>query len=271
MKPRTVEELALMRESGRMSALALKNVIAAVKSGVTLKELEAVVARTIEAEGGTASFKTVPGYHWYTCININEEVVHGIPRDIVLKKGDKVSIDLGALYKGWHTDTAWSVIVESEYAEHDASRSADELGSESEREEIKKKKRFLSAGEEALWAGVSKAVAGNRIGDIGSAMQKTIEGAGFEVVRSLIGHGVGKELHEDPEIPGYGKAGTGLVLEEGQTIAIEAIYTETTQEVVLAEDGWTIASEDGSLGGLFEMTVIVGKDKAEVITDWRKV
>lgn len=263
MIPRTAEELDLMRESGRMSALALKNVIAAVKSGVTLKELEEVVAKTIEAEGGTASFKTVPGYHWYTCININEEVVHGIPRDIVLKKGDKVSIDLGALFKGWHTDTAWSVIVESE--------SADELGSESEREEIKNKKRFLLTGEEALWAGVKKAVAGNRIGDISHAIQTTIEGGGFEVVRSLIGHGVGKELHEEPEIPGYGKAGTGLVLEEGQTIAIEAIYTETTQEVVLAEDGWTIASEDGSLGGLFEMTVIVGKDKAEVITDWRKV
>jgi len=247
MKPRTADELELMRKSGKMSALALKNVIAAVKSGVSLKELEEVVAKTIEAEGGTASFKTVPGYNWYSCININEEVVHGIPRDIVLKKGDKVSIDLGALYKGWHTDTAWSVIVDEEPSV------------------------FLRVGEEALWAGVKKAVAGNRIGDISHAIQTTIEGGGFEVVRSLIGHGVGKELHEEPEVPGYGKAGTGMVLQEGQTIAIEAIYTESTQEVVLAPDGWTIASEDGSLGGLFEMTVIIGKDKAEVITDWRKV
>lgn len=247
MKPRSAEELELMRKSGKMSALALKNVIAAVKSGVTLKELEEVVAKTIEAEGGTASFKTVPGYHWYSCININEEVVHGIPRDIVLKKGDKVSIDLGALYKGWHTDTAWSVIVDEDPS------------------------TFLRVGEEALWAGVKKAVAGNRIGDISHAIQTIIEGGGFEVVRSLIGHGVGKELHEEPEVPGYGKAGTGMVLQEGQTIAIEAIYTESTQEVVLAPDGWTIASEDGSLGGLFEMTVIIGKDKAEVITDWRKV
>lgn len=256
MKPRKPEELELMRKSGEMSAKALKNVLAAVKIGVTLVELEKVVAETIENLGGTASFKTVPGYHWYSCININEEVVHGIPREIVLKKGDKVSIDLGALYKGWHTDTAWSVIVD---------------GEGEVTEEIKKRKKFLAVGEEALWKGIKKAVSGNRIGDISAAMQETIEGAGFEVVRSLVGHGIGKELHEEPEVPGFGKAGTGMVLQEGMTIAIEAIYTESTQDVVLAEDGWTIASSDGSLGGLFEMTVIVGKQEAEVVTDWRKV
>jgi methionyl aminopeptidase len=257
--PRKPEELKLMRKSGEMSAHALKNVLKAVKSGVSLEELEAVVAETIEEMGGTASFKTVPGYHWYSCININEEVVHGIPRDIRLKKGDKVSIDLGALYKGWCTDTAWSVIVED--------------GEESEisDEEIIRRKKFLAVGEEAMWAGIKNAVAGKRIGDISEAMQKTIEGAGFEVVRSLVGHGIGKELHEAPEVPGFGKAGTGMVLQEGNTIAIEAIYTESTREVVLAPDGWTIASADGSLGGLFEMTVIVGKDRAEVITDWRKI
>jgi methionyl aminopeptidase len=247
VKPRSPEELELMRKSGEMSAKALKNVIKAVKSGVTLAELEKVVADTIEGLGGTSSFKTVPGYHWYTCININEEVVHGIPREIVLKKGDKVSIDLGALYKGWHTDTAWSLIVDEEPS------------------------KFLRVGEEALWKGIKNAVAGKRVGDISHAIQETIEGSGYEVVRSLVGHGVGKELHEGPEIPGFGKAGTGPVLQEGMTIAIEAIYTESTQDVVLAEDGWTIASSDGSLGGLFEMSVIVGKNEAEVITDWRKV
>ena len=254
MKSRSSEELDLMRKSGEMSAKALKNVLAAVKPGVNLQELEQVVAQTIEELGGTSSFKTVPGYHWYSCITVNEEVVHGIPRDIVLKDGDKVSIDLGALYKGWHTDTAWSVIV----------------GEPTETEDYKRKKKFLSVGEEAMWAGVKKAVAGNRIGDISHAMQTTIEGGGYEVVRSLVGHGVGKELHEDPEVPGFGRAGTGPVLVEGMTIAIESIYTESTQNVVLASDGWTIVSSDGSLGGLFEMSVIVGKDKAEVLTDWRK-
>ncbi len=254
VKPRSSEELELMRKSGEMSAKALKNVIAAVRPGVNLQELEKIVADTIEEQGGTSSFKTVPGYHWYSCITVNEEVVHGIPRDIVLQNGDKVSIDLGALYKGWHTDTAWSVIV-----------------GEEDSEDYRKKKKFLTIGEESMWAGIKKATAGNRIGDISHAMQTTIEGAGYEVVRSLVGHGVGKELHEDPEVPGFGKAGTGPVLVEGMTIAIESIYTESSQNVVLASDGWTIVSSDGSLGGLFEMTVIIGKDKAEVITDWRKV
>lgn len=290
MKPLTKEELDLMRKSGEMSAKALKNVLFAVKSGVSLVDLEKVVADTIEELGGTASFKTVPGYHWYSCITVNEEVVHGIPRDIVLRKGDKVSIDLGALYKGWHTDTAWSVVVEGE-ADQRVSESANQQIDEDESKseiahlqrnrapgaksetnaEVDKRRKFLAVGEEALWAGVKKAVAGNRIGDISEAMQKTVEGGGYEVVRSLVGHGVGRELHEDPEVPGFGKAGTGPVLHEGMTIAIEAIYTESSQEVKLADDGWTISSADGSLGGLFEMTVIVGKDKAEVITDWRKV
>ena len=259
MKPRSAEELTLMRKSGEMSAHALKNVLKAVKSGVTLAELEKVVADTIEGMGGTASFKTVPGYHWYSCVNINEEVVHGIPRDIALKRGDKVSIDLGALYKGWHTDTAWSVIVE----DGEPSTISDE--------EIARRKKFLAVGEEAMWKGIKKAIAGNRIGDISAAMQQTIEGGGYQVVRSLVGHGVGKELHEEPEVPGFGRAGTGPLLQEGQTIAIEAIYTEGSREVVLAKDGWTIASADGSLGGLFEMSLIVGKTEAEVLTDWRKV
>jgi methionyl aminopeptidase len=236
-----------MRKSGEMSAKALKAVLEAVKSGVNLVELEKIVADTIEGLGGESSFKTVPGYHWYSCITVNNEVVHGIPRDIVLKKGDKVSIDLGALYQGWHTDTAWSVIVDE------------------------KPSKFLNVGEEAMWAGIKKAVAGNRVGDISEAIQKVIEGSGYQVVRSLVGHGVGLELHEEPEVPGFGRAGTGMVLLEGMTIAIEAIYTESTKDVVLADDGWTIVSSDGSLGGLFEMTVIIGKEKAEVITDWRKV
>ncbi len=255
--PRSENELELMRKSGEMSAVALKNVLQAAKSGVSLVELEKVVRDTIEGLGGKSSFQTVPGYHWYSCITVNEEVVHGIPREIVLKAGDKVSIDLGALYQGWHTDTAWSVIV----GEESSDKSQESSG----------KRKFLAVGEEALWAGIKKAVAGNRVGDVSEAIQKVIEGGGYQVVRSLVGHGVGKELHEEPEIPGFGKAGTGMVLQEGMTIAIEAIYTEGSQNVVLADDGWTIVSSDGSLGGLFEMTVIVGKDKAEVITDWRKV
>lgn len=236
-----------MRASGRMSAKAMKKVLSFVKEGVTLQELDKIAEEEIKSLGGSSSFKTEKGYHWTTCLTINNEVVHGIPRDIKLKKGDKLSIDLGAIFKGWHTDTSWSVIVEGEATP------------------------FLKVGEQALWKGIKKAVAGGRVGDISEAIQTTIEGSGYKVVRALVGHGVGRSLHEDPEIPGIGVAGTGPILVEGQTVAVEAIYTERTREIKVANDGWTVLSSDGSLGGLFEMTVLIGKKKSEVLTDWRKV
>ena len=243
----TKDEQSKMRASGRMSAKAMKKVLASVKEGVTLKALDIIAEEEIKLLGGKSSFKYEPGYEWTSCITVNDEVVHGIPRDTPLKKGDKVSIDLGAFFGGMHSDTSWSVIVDGEQT------------------------KFLKVGEEALWKGVSKAIANNHVGDISQAIQDTIEGAGYEVVKAMVGHGVGKKLHMDPEIPGIGKAGTGPLLQEGQSIAVEAIYTEGTREVKVASDGWTVSSEDGSLGGLFEMTVIVGKKKAEVVTDWRKV
>lgn len=241
----TKADLEKIRKSGRISAQALKKALVSAKEGITLLELDTIITDEILSLGGELSFPTVEGYRYASCLTLNDEVVHGIPRDIKLKNGDKLSIDLGTLYQGWHTDCAWSVIVGGE------------------------KSKFLTVGEEAMWRGVKKAVVGNRVGDISEAIQQSIEGAGFEVVRALVGHGVGKQLHEDPEIPGFGKAGVGPILMENQTLAIEAIYTEGTKEVVQASDGWTISSSDGSLGGLFEMSVIVGKNKAEVLTDWR--
>lgn len=244
---RTEAELELIRESGRISALALKKVLAAVKEGVSLLDLEKIAEETIKSEGAALSFRTEPGYFWATCLTVNNEVVHGIPRDIILKNGDVLSVDLGALYKGWHTDTAWSVVVGGG------------------------KSKFLSVGEEAMWKGIKQAKAGNRIGDISNAIQKTVEGAGYSVVRSLVGHGVGKSLHEDPMIPGVGKAGTGIVLKPGMTLAIEAIYTEGNGKVANLDDGWTIVSADGTMGGLFEMSIIVTEGEPEVLTDWRKI
>ncbi|MBI2022305.1 type I methionyl aminopeptidase [Candidatus Daviesbacteria bacterium] len=236
-----------MRKSGAISAFAMKQVLKAVKPGANLKTLDAIAEEAIVRKGAKPSFMTVPGYKWTTCLTINEEVVHGIPRDIVLKEGDKLSIDLGAVYKGWHTDTAWSLMVG---------------GSKSE---------FLDCGEKAMWDGISKAVAGNTIGDISNAIQTEIESKGYSVVRTLVGHGVGRQLHEEPEVPGIGERGMGLLLEKGVTLAIESIYAKGDHEVVLANDGWTIVSKDGSLGGLFEMTVVVGDKKPKVLTDWRKV
>ncbi len=249
VQTRTPDELQLMRKSGQITAKALKYAIQMVSPGMTMRDLDLLVEGEIQRLGGESSFKTVPDYHWTTCLNVNDEVVHGIPRDIKLQKGDVLKIDLGAMYKGWHTDTAWTVVVGDEPTEE--------------------QEKFLKAGEEAMWKGVAQAREGKRIGDIGHAMQSVIEGAGYSVVRSLIGHGIGRSGHEEPEIPGYGKPDTGMKLKAGMTLAIEAIYAAGKHQVYTMDDGWTIATEDGSMAGCFEMTVIVGKKGPEIITDIR--
>jgi methionyl aminopeptidase len=247
VKPRSKEELELMRESGRISAAALKKVIESIKVGVSGLELDKIAEEEIKRLGGESSFKTVKGYNWTICITVNEQVVHGIPTNRKVEEGDIVSIDLGTVYKGWHTDTAWSVLV----------------GKDSE------KQRLLNIGEEALWLGIKQAVPGNTVGDIGAAIQSKVEGAGYSIVRSLVGHGVGKHLHEEPEVPGYGRAGTGLMLQAGMTLAVEVIYNQGSADVILEDDNWTISTKDGSQAGLFEMTIIVGKEP-QILTDWRK-
>ncbi len=242
MRPRNKHELSLMRQSGKITALALKKAIKKIAVGVTAIELDKEIEAEIKRLGGELSFTTVPGYKWASCITFNEQVVHGIPIDRKIKKEDIVSIDLGTLYKGWHSDAAWTIEVNN------------------------KKNEFLEIGEKALWDGISKAVEGNNIGDISAAIQQKVESAGYSIVRSLVGHGVGKSLHEEPEIPGVGIAGKGIELKKGMTLAIEVIYTKGKPGVVLEADNWTISSADGSMSGLFEMTVVVGREKAEVLT-----
>ncbi len=238
-----------MRKSGQITASALKKVLENIKVGISGLELDKIAEQEIKRLGGEPSFKTVKGYKWTTCITFNEQVVHGIPTQRVVCEGDLVSIDLGVVYQGWHTDSAWSVLVDG-----------------GKIEDRRLKIEFLKVGEEALWDGIAKAVDGNRIGDISEAIQKKVEGAGYSVVRSLVGHGVGRALHEDPEVPGFGKVGTGLVLKKGMSLAIEVIYNMGQYGVVLEEDGWTVSSADRSLTGLFEMTVVVKAKKAEVLT-----
>jgi methionyl aminopeptidase len=251
VKPKTEGELELMKKSGKIAASALKQAIKGSKMGVSASEVDAVAGQEILKLGGDWSYKTVPGYKWATCVNFNEGVVHGIPTDRKIINGDLISVDLAVMYKGWHTDCAWSVLV-----------GEDKTG---------EARKFLAVGEEALWLGIRQAIEGNTVGDISNAIQTKVEGSGYQVVRSLVGHGVGRALHEDPEVPGYGEKGTGLVLQEGMTLAIEVIYAKGTSKVELAQDGWTYISSDGSISGLFEMTVIVGKKAAGVLTDWRKV
>ena len=260
MKARNAYEQELVRRSGQISAKALKKALDAIKVGVTELEVDEIAQREIYKLGGDLSYKSVPGYKYATCITVNEQVVHGIPTDRKFESDDLVSVDLAVVYKGWHTDCAWSILVGGS-VDQSVGRSEDR----------KEKKRFLQTGEDALWLGIAQAVNGNRVGDISSVIQEKIEKNGYSVVRSLVGHGVGRSLHEDPEIPGFGAKGTGVGLKTGMSLAIEVIYAKGGKDVILEEDGWTYSTEDRSWGGLFEMTVIVGKGKAEVLTDWRSV
>lgn len=240
-------ELKLMRQSGKIAGQALKKAIQAAKPGVNGFEIDKIAEKEIYSLGGDLSYKSVPSYRFATCVTVNEQVVHGLPTSVNLKAGDLVSVDLAVVYKGWHTDCAWSVIVPGQAAD-------------------KEKERFLKVGEEALWEGIAQATAGKKVGDISNAIGIKVEGSGYHVVRSLVGHGIGKSLHETPEIPGVGSKNTGMVLKNGMTLAVEVIYTKGTSEVVLDKDGWTYSSADKSWGGLFEMTIVVGKEKAEVLT-----
>lgn len=251
IKKRNSYEISLMRKSGKIAGSALKKAIDSIKVGVSELEIDKIAADEIYRLGGDLSYKSVPGYKFATCITPNEQVVHGIPTDRKFVSGDLVSVDLAVEYRGWHTDCAWSVLVSGQGT---GDRQQDE------------KKKFLKVGQEALYDGIARAVDGNRVGDISSAIQQRIEGAGYSVVRSLVGHGVGKGLHEEPEIPGYGQKGTGPILKNGMSLAIEVIYSRGKYDVILEKDGWTYSTADSSWGGLYEATVIVGKKKAEILT-----
>ncbi|HEY5601294.1 MAG TPA: type I methionyl aminopeptidase [Patescibacteria group bacterium] len=238
----------LMKRSSQIAAGALKEVVKYVRAGITTKELDGIAHAQITKAGATPSFQTVDNYKYTICTTVNDEVVHGLPTDYKLQEGDVLGIDIGALYKGYHSDCAVSVIV----------------GKSDDRKE-----KFLMTGKEALNKAISKARVGNKVGDISAEIQRIIEGAGYSPVKALTGHGVGQELHEDPIIPCFGRAGTGPKIREGMALAIEAIYGENTGEITYKNgDGWTIATKDGSLGGLFEKTVLVQKSGPIVLTNW---
>lgn len=234
-----------MREAGRIAALALAEVESHIKIGVSTNELDKIAQSVILKNKAESSFKKVKGYKYCICATPNDRVVHGIPGNYKLKKGDVIGIDLGAFYKGYHSDLAHTYIV------------GGDGGS---------KKKFLEVGERALWKAISKAKVGNKIGDISNEIQNTVEGAGYSVVKELVGHGVGKELHEDPLVPGIGKKGTGVEIKEGMVLAIEIIYNMGKPDVSLLSDNWTIISKDNSYSGLFERTVAVTKKGPVVLT-----
>ena len=251
IKIKTKEEIEIMTVSGHILAETLFEVLEHVKPGVSEIELDKLADKLIAEKGGEPGFKKVKGYHHATCISTNDVVVHGIPSDYKLKEGDVIGIDCGVYYKGFHTDMSETIRVRNSKL-----RVQDD--------EVDK---FLQTGKKALEEGMKAAKLGNHVGDISKAIQDMVEGSGYAIVRSLVGHGVGRDLHEEPEIPGYlyGNIGKTPVLKEGMTIAVEVIYNMGKNEVVLAnDDGWTIKTRDGSFSGVFERTLAI-TDKGTVV------
>src|SRR3989344_2790923 len=240
-----------MKHAGKILASVLTTIVKEIKPGVTELELDKLAERLILEKGGEPGFKKVKGYNHTICVATNNVVVHGIPTTYKIQKGDIVCIDCGVYYKGYHTDMAETVLVKE-------NTSSD-----------KKKEMFLETGKLALEKAIRVAKAGNRVGDISKTIQEIVEKDGYSIVRSLVGHGVGKELHEKPEIPGYliGDIRKTPLLKPGMTIAVEIIYNMGRSDVVYkGSDGWTIQTEDGSLSGVFERTILITKGDPVILT-----
>ncbi len=240
---KTQEQIEIMKVGGNISSNCLKLALNMAEAGVSLKEIDSAVEDFILKNKAKPSFKTVPGYRFSTCININEGLVHGIPNEYIIKKGDLVKIDLGVLYGGFHTDTSGTKEIETNI-----------------------ESKFLEAGQICIENAIQNCQIGNKLGDVSYAMQHSIESRGFSVSKSLVGHGIGKELHEDPLVPPYGKPGTGITLKEGLVLAIEIIYQKGSHQLKTLDDGWTIVTKDGSLGALWEHTVAITRKGPVVLT-----
>ncbi|MCL5746735.1 MAG: type I methionyl aminopeptidase [Patescibacteria group bacterium] len=255
IKIKNEEQIKIMSISGHILAESLFEVVKHVKPGATEIELDELAEKLILEKGGEPGFKKVPGYHNTICISTNDVVVHGVPTNYKLKEGDVVGIDCGVFYKGFHSDMSETVRVKPQTSNLKPQKDGVD--------------KFLETGKRALEEGIKAAKPGNHVGDISKTIQDIVERQGYSVVRSLVGHGVGKELHEDPEIPGYlvEPVNKTPVLKVGMTIAIEVIYNMGKSDVVYGNnDGWTIKTEDGRLSGLFERTVAITKNGPVILT-----
>ena len=239
-------EIEAMKEAGRVSAKALREVGAAIRPGITTLELDEIAEAVIRSEGGKPAFKGYGGFPGSICASVNDQIVHGIPsRKVVLKEGDIVSIDTGAIVDGWVGDNAWTYPVGRISAVA---------------------KKLLAVTEKSMWAGLNAARPGNRLGDIGFAIQSVVEDAGFSVVREYVGHGIGRDMHEDPNVPNYGKPHTGLLLEPGMVLAIEPMVNMGTYKTRQMPDGWLVCTRDGKPSAHFEKTVAITEDGPLLLT-----
>ena len=241
------EQLALMRRAGRITAEALLVARDAIRPGISTKEIDAKIHRFIEKCGAVPSFLGYGGFPASACISVNQEVIHGSPSErVILNEGDIVKIDVGARFRGYNGDSARTFPV---------GKVSDEA------------LRLISVTERSFWEAMKFAKAGFRVGDIGFAVENFVISNGFSVVRDYVGHGVGKELHEEPEIPNFGRAGRGARLYSGMTLAIEPMVNAGTHEVKVRGDGWTVVTEDGSLSAHYENTVVITEGEPVLLTD----
>lgn len=243
---KTPAELARMREAGRIVAGVLARLRREVAPGVTTGDLDRIAEEEIRQAGGVPAFKGYRGFPASICTSVNDEVVHGIPSPRrVLREGEIVSLDVGVALDGFYADAALTVPV-------------GRIGPDA--------RRLLRVTEEALWAGIRAAREGARLGDVSHAVQRHVERHGYSVVREYAGHGIGRQMHEDPWVPNYGRPGRGPVLRRGMTLAIEPMVNAGRHEVYTLPDGWTVKTRDGSLSAHFEHTVAVAGDAPEILT-----
>ena len=245
IKIKSEREIELMRKAGEIVGLTHNYLKQFLKPGITTIEIDKLANDFILKQNATPSFKNLYGFPGTICISINEEVVHGIPSNRKLKDGDIITLDIGACYKGYHGDSAWTYPVGNVKPEI---------------------LEFLKQTEESLFKGLEVIKAGSRVGDIGNSISEVAKKYNLGVVKELVGHGIGSEVHEDPDVPNYGKKGTGPILKEGMVIAVEPMLNLGTEEIYMLDDDWTIVTADDLPSAHFEHTVLVTKDGYEILT-----
>jgi len=247
---KTPEEIEIIRESGVILGKAHAEVAKSLKPGVTTLKLDKIAEEFIRDNGGKPSFKGYQGFPGTLCVSPNEQVVHGIPNNQELKEGEILSVDCGVFYKGFHSDSAYTYPIG----------------------EVKSEVlHLLQATKESLYKGIEFAISGARLGDIGFGIQEYVENLGYSVVRELVGHGVGRDLHESPEVPNYGKRGRGIKLQEGLVLAIEPMINLGKRQIIQGKDGWTISTIDGLPSPHFEHTIAISKGKADILTTFEYI
>ena len=252
---KTDDEIELLRQSNLLVGKTLAEVAKLIKPGVTTRQLDKVAEEFIRDNGAIPTFKGYPSpyggpFPGALCTSVNEQVVHGIPNDVALRDGDIVSVDCGTLMNGFCGDSAYTFCVGEVEPEI---------------------RQLLQVTKESLYLGIENAVHGKRLGDIGFAIQSHCEAKSYGVVREFVGHGIGHEMHEDPQVPNYGRRGTGTMLKKGMCLAIEPMITQGSREIIMERDGWTVRTKDRKFAAHFEHTVAVGKGKADILSSFEYI